>query len=233
MNEIKDQLIREFLIFDVKNVKFKTDNTFAVEKKEFTNPAVQFIHKNKDELTAIYKQIYQGYVPGANNNEEKMMKNFKNLSEKDKNLIYLLQDKIGSILLGSESGYGLSLYETTWHYWFDTNVYYSPNTVSQFTVYLKSNILPNFQFLGNLAESLSEGAETLEGTGEFGEDAAAVLYLISALLLLIQKAGPASCENLFNEFLDAANQGKGVTNHWLFGAFYVGSSIGKVSWWGA
>lgn len=201
-------------------------------KKEFTNPAVQFIHKNKDELTAIYKQIYQGYVPGANN-KETIMKNLKNLSEKDKNFVSLLQSKIGSTLLESELSYGISLYTIKWYYWFDTNVYYSPDSTYQFVNYWEEYVLPIFQTTNNLGGSISEGIESLEGTGELGEDIGAVIEIFSTLFSVIGKLGCDICQDIINDFQNASYQGEGVTNHWLFGWIYVGSSIGKVSWWGA
>lgn len=192
---------------------------------------MQFIYENNDKLTAIYKQIYQGYVPGANN-KETIMKNFKNLSEKDKSFVNILQNKIGSTLLESELGYGLSLYTIKWHYWFYTNVYYSPDSTYQFIDYWEDNVLPIFQNTDNLGESVSKTTESLEGTGELGEAIGSVLEIFSALFSVIGKLGSDICQNIVNDFQSAANQGEGVTNHWLFGWIYVGTSVGKVSWWG-
>lgn len=126
-----------------------------------------------------------------------------------------------------------SLYQKI-HRWFDINYYYS---YGQDLNNLSNRLnwwLVLFDGIDQTGENIDQSSDAMEDTGREAMDGVAVISKVLGFILkLAGFIGEHIVQNLLNNINIAEQEWKGVATHWLFGFIYVGSSIGKVAWWGA
>lgn len=204
---------------------------------------MQFVNHNKQNIKDVYKHVYNANSLDTQNNQvscidvaqniQTLPEYLKSFSNNLKNKITHLQDSVSTLLSIDPKIVNSSLYQEI-RYWFDINYYYSYGEDLNGLQNRLNNWLGVFQGIDQTGQNIDQSADAMEDTGnDVMHTIATISKILGSILEIAGFIGESIIQNILNSVNVAQQEWKGVTTHWLFGFIYVGSSVGKVAWWGA